>query len=155
MEQEVVEQQSQTVQTEAPQTKKQVVLFVLLSLSAGAVEAASFLLIDGFTDLPYEWAHVISLVLSVIYNFTLNRRYTFKSANNVPVAMVKVAIFYVFFIPITAWLGQVASDSGINDLIIKAVTMVLNLLGEFLWWKFIVFRGSENTNDLAQKKIAS
>lgn len=128
---------------------------MLLSLSAGAVEAISFLLLDAFTDLPYEWAHVISLVLSVVYNFTLNRRYTFKSANNMPVAMVKVAVFYVFFIPITAWLGQAASDSGINDVLIKAVTMVLNLIGEFLWWKFIVFRGSENTNDLAQKQVSS
>lgn len=132
-------------------TLRQSVMFTLLSLSAGLVEAGSFVVLD-LTSLPYGWAHGLSVALSVLWNFTLNRRYTFKSANNVPIAMLKVALFYVFFIPITAYFGQMASLAGINDFVIKAVTMLLNFIGEFLWWKFVVFYGSENTNSLAKKK---
>ena len=133
------------------ETLRQSVMFTLLSLSAGLVEAGSFVVLD-LTSLPYGWAHGLSVALSVLWNFTLNRRYTFKSANNVPIAMLKVALFYVFFIPITAYFGQMASLAGINDFVIKAVTMLLNFIGEFLWWKFVVFYGSENTNSLAKKK---
>lgn len=132
-------------------TLRQSVMFTLLSFSAGLVEAGSFVVLD-LTSLPYGWAHGLSVALSVLWNFTLNRRYTFKSANNVPIAMLKVALFYAFFIPITAYLGQMASSAGINDFVIKAVTMLLNFVGEFLWWKFVVFYGSENTNSLAKKK---
>lgn len=134
------------------ETGKQAIMFTLLSLSAGVVEAVGFFLIYHFLPINYEWSHVISITLSVIYNFTLNRRYTFRSAGNVPVAMAWVALFYVFFIPATGYLGQLASNAGINGYIIKAVTMVLNFVGEFLWWKFVVFRGTENTNDLAKKR---
>ena len=129
----------------------QALKFTLLSISAGLVEAASFALLEWLTPLPYAWTHFISITLSVIYNFTLNRRYTFKSANNVPIAMVKVAVFYAFFIPITMWLGALAANAGVNDFIIKGVTMILNFIGEFAWWKWVVFRGTENTNDLARK----
>lgn len=133
------------------ETLKQSLKFTLLSLSAGGIEALSFTLLN-LLKLPFSTAHVLSIVLSVLWNFTLNRRYTFKSAGNVPVAMIKVSIFYLFFIPITAYLGQLASNQGINDFIIKLVTMILNFVGEFLWWKFVVFRGTENTNHLANNK---
>lgn len=134
----------------ANETGVQALKFTLLSLSAGVVEAGTFALLQWLTPLPYEWTHVISITLSVIYNFTLNRRYTFRSANNVPIAMLKVAAFYAVFIPVTAWGGQMLADAGVADWLIKAGTMVLNFVGEFLWWKFVVFRGSENTNDLAK-----
>jgi len=130
----------------------QAVKFTLLSLSAGLIEASSFILLERLTSLPYDFKHIISIILSVLWNFTLNRRYTFKSANNVPIAMIKVALFYVVFIPVTAWLGQLASNNNINDYLIKIPTMLLNFVGEFLWWKFVVFRGTENTNKLAQEK---
>lgn len=130
----------------------QAVKFTLLSLSAGLIEAVSFILLERLTSLPYDYKHIISIVLSVLWNFTLNRRYTFKSANNIPIAMLKVALFYVVFIPATAWLGQLASDNNINDYLIKIPTMLLNFVGEFLWWKFVVFRGTENTNKLAAGK---
>ncbi|HHU03532.1 MAG: GtrA family protein [Saccharofermentanales bacterium] len=132
----------------------QAIKFTLLSLSAGLIEAGSFVLLERLTALSYDFKHVISIVLSVLWNFTLNRRYTFKSANNVPIAMIKVALFYVVFIPLTAWLGQMASNNNVNDYLIKIPTMLLNFVGEFLWWKFVVFRGTENTNKLAQEKAA-
>jgi len=128
----------------------QVIKFTILSLSAAGIEALSFLGLDTLTGLSYEAKHVISVVLSVLWNFTLNRRYTFKSANNVPVAMLKVGLFYAIFIPVTAWLGQLATGAGIHEYIVKATTMILNFVGEFLWWKLVVFRGSENTNKLAR-----
>ncbi len=131
---------------------KQAVKFTLLSISAGGIEALSFVALDALTPLPYEVKHVISIVLSVLWNFTLNRRYTFKSANNVPIAMLKVGLFYAMFIPLTAWLGRLAAGAGVNEYIIKGSTMLLNFVGEFLWWKLIVFRGSENTNALAKRK---
>ncbi len=130
----------------------QAIKFTILSLSAGGIEALSFLGLDKLTALSYDAKHVISIVLSVLWNFTLNRRYTFKSANNVPIAMLKVGIFYAIFIPVTAWLGQLAAGAGIHEYIVKAATMILNFVGEFLWWKLIVFRGSENTNKLARAK---
>lgn len=130
----------------------QAIKFTLLSLSAAGIEIISFTLLDKLTPLPYEVKHVISIVLSVLWNFTLNRRYTFKSANNVPLAMLKVGLFYAFFIPLTAWLGKLADGAGVHEYIIKGSTMVLNFVGEFLWWKFIVFRGSENTNKLAKSE---
>lgn len=142
----------QTEPSQARQTGVQALKFTLLSLSAGIVELVVFVLLERFSSLSYDWMHVISITLSVIYNFTLNRRYTFRSANNVPIAMLKVALFYAIFIPVTAWLGQLAADAGVQDYLIKAVTMVLNFVLEFLWWKFVVFRGSENTNAIAKKQ---
>jgi putative flippase GtrA len=133
----------------------QVLKFTLLSLSAGGIEAGSFFLLGLIVPFwSYAVRHVISVTLSVLWNFTLNRRYTFKSANNVPIAMIKVALFYVIFIPLTAWLGDMAAHAGVPEVIIKIVTMLLNFVGEFLWWKLVVFRGTENTNKLAKAQQA-
>ncbi len=143
---------SQAAPIKSREALKQALKFTLLSISAAGIEALSFIALDSLSRLPYDVKHVISIVLSVVWNFTLNRRYTFKSANNVPLAMMKVALFYLLFIPLTAWLGQWAAGAGIHEYLIKACTMILNFVGEFLWWKFIVFRGSENTNALAKNK---
>lgn len=146
---------SQNAPLKSRESLFQAVKFTLLSLSAAAIEALSFLALDGLTNLPYDVKHIISIVLSVLWNFTLNRRYTFKSANNVPVAMLKVALFYVIFIPVTAWLGQLVTEAGTHEYIVKIGTMLLNFVGEFLWWKLVVFRGSENTNKLAHAQQAA
>lgn len=143
---------SQDVPLKSREALTQAIKFTLLSFSAAGIEALSFIILETLTTWPYAVKHVISIVLSVLWNFTLNRRYTFKSANNVPVAMLKVGLFYAFFIPLTAWLGKWAAGIGVNEYLIKGSTMVLNFVGEFLWWKFIVFRGSENTNALAKKE---
>lgn len=86
------------------ETLKQSFLFTLLSLSAGLVEWISFTVLN-LLKIKFSYAQSISVILSVLWNFTLNRKYTFKSANNIPIAMIKVAIFYLFFIPITAYFG--------------------------------------------------
>ena len=84
-------------------------------------------------------------MLSILWNFTLNRRYTFKSAANVPVAMMKVFGFYLVFTPLSTYLGSLAEGVGVNDFIILIITMLLNFVLEFLFCKFVVYRGKEDT----------
>ena len=86
-----------------------------------------------------------SLILSIVWNFTLNRRYTFQSAANVPIAMAKVFGFYLVFTPVSTWLGNLAEQNGGNDFVILILTMVANFVLEYLFCKFVVYRGQENT----------
>ena len=73
--------------------------FLLFSISAGIIQVASFTLLNELLHLNYWISYLVSLILSVVWNFTLNRKYTFQSAANVPVAMLKVAGFYLVFTP--------------------------------------------------------
>ena len=122
----------------------QAVKFTLFSASAGLIEMGSFALVEIFIK-DYWIPDLISLVLSVLWNFTLNRRYTFKSAANVPVAMAKVFGFYLVFTPLSTWLGSLAEGRGVNDFLVLAVTMLANFVLEFLFCKFVVYRGQEDT----------
>lgn len=136
----------------------QAIKFTLLSITAAGVEVASFALLE-WLRLSTDWYPIwvsqsVSLALSVIYNFTVNRQFTFKSSNNIPIAMLKVALFYAFFIPLSSWAVQVLSDLGWANWLLKGLSLIVNFIGEFLWWKFFVFRGSENTNNLAKKQAA-
>lgn len=122
----------------------QAIKFTLFSISAGIIQIGSFALLEIFiTD--YWIPYLISLVLSILWNFTLNRRYAFKSAANVPVAMTKVFGFYLVFTPLSTYLGDMAEGVGVNDFIILIVTMVANFVLEFLFCKFVVYRGKEDT----------
>ena len=67
--------------------------FLFFSVSAGLIEIVSFALLNETLGWPYWPCYLIALILSVIWNFTLNRRYTYRSANNVPIAMAKVFLF--------------------------------------------------------------
>ena len=118
--------------------------FTLFSISAGVIQLGSFALLEIFIK-DYWVPYLISLVLSIIWNFTLNRRYTFKSAVNVPVAMAKVFAFYLVFTPLSTLLGDFAESIGVNDFIILALTMLANFVLEFLFCKLVVYRGHENT----------
>lgn len=122
----------------------QAVKFTLFSVSAGIIQVGSFAILELFIQ-DYWIPYLISLVLSILWNFTLNRRYTFKSAANVPVAMAKVFGFYLVFTPLSTWLGHLAEGVGVNDFIILIVTMLLNFVLEFLFCKFVVYRGQEDT----------
>ena len=122
----------------------QAVKFTLFSASAGMIQVVSFALLEIFIK-TYWIPYLISLVLSILWNFTLNRRYTFKSATNIPVAMSKVFGFYLIFTPLSTYLGNWAEALGVNDFIILAVTMLANFVLEFLFCKFVVYRGTEDT----------
>ena len=126
--------------------------FTLFSISAGLIEIGSFTLLNEILHLPYWASYLIALTLSVLWNFTLNRKYTFKSAANVPVAMLKVAAFYLVFTPLSTWLEHVLTmNLGWNEYLVTAINMVLNFVTEFLYQRFYVFRDSIDTNDLAKK----
>ena len=122
----------------------QAIKFTLFSISAGAIQIGSFALLEIFVK-DYWIPYLISLVLSILWNFTLNRRYTFKSAANVPIAMAKVFGFYLVFTPVSTYLGNLAEGCGINDFLILIVTMLANFVLEFLFCKFVVYRGKEDT----------
>lgn len=127
--------------------KKQVwqaVKFTLFSASAGVIQVGSFSVLEIFIQ-DYWIPYLISLVLSILWNFTLNRRYTFKSATNVPVAMAKVFGFYLVFTPLSTYLGNLAEGAGVNDFVILIITMLANFVLEFLFCKLVVYRGQEDT----------
>lgn len=129
------------------------VKFTLFSISAGLIQIGSFTLLNELLHLDYWVSYLIALVLSVVWNFTLNRRYTFQSANNVPIAMLKIALFYAVFTPASTWLEHfLAGQQNWNEYLVTGINMVLNFVLEFLYDRFFVFRDSLDTNELAKKK---
>ena len=127
--------------------------FLAFSLSAGVIELVSFSLLNELTGWSYWPCYLIALVLSVVWNFTLNRRYTFQSANNVPVAMLKVAGFYAVFTPASTWLGNYLAETLLwNEYLVTILNMVMNFVREYLFQRFVVFFASLDTNDVAKKK---
>ncbi|MBQ4517675.1 MAG: GtrA family protein [Clostridia bacterium] len=123
----------------------QMLTFTLFSISAGIIQVVSFVIFNELFVCRYWPAYLASLVLSIIWNFTFNRRYTFKSAANVPVAMAKLFGFYAVFTPLSTWLGHLAETAAINDYIILVVTMLSNFVLEFLFSKLIIYKNQENT----------
>ncbi|MBQ9965218.1 MAG: GtrA family protein [Clostridia bacterium] len=129
-------------------TKKplfQMLKFTLFSISAGLVQVISFTLLNELLHVSYWIAYLVALLLSIIWNFTLNRRFTFKSAANVPVAMAKILGFYAVFTPLSTYLGEVVERGGVNEYIVLIVTMLLNFVLEFLFCKFVVYKNKEDT----------
>ena len=124
--------------------------FVLFSASAGLIEIGSFTLLNEFTGLRYWPRYLIALLLSVLWNFTFNRRFTFRSDANVPVAMMKVLGYYAVFTPLTTWMGDyLAETAGWNEYLVTGLNMVLNLVTEFLFQKYVVYRGKIDNNKKA------
>lgn len=138
------------------------VKFALISCSAGLVQISSFTLLNEYVTFPaciptfgegYGPAYLIALVLSVLWNFTINRRYTFRSDGNIPAAMLKVFGYYCVFTPITTIAGDYCTGVlGWNEYLVLAITMVLNMVTEYLFCRFVVYRKSmdsrvENTEE--------
>ena len=127
--------------------------FVLFSISAGVIQILSFALLNELMSWSYWPSYLISLSLSVLWNFTLNRRFTFKSASNVPVAMAQTAAFYLVFTPLSTWFGNYLAETLLwNEYLVTAINMVANFVLEYLFQRFVVFRKSLDTNDLAKKE---
>ena len=129
----------------------QVIKFTLFSASAGVIQVAAFTVMETLFHLPYWPSYLTALILSVLWNFTFNRRYTFRSDANVTKSMLLVALFYVVFTPLSTWGGDALTKAGWNDFLVLALTMLLNFVLEFLYQRFVVYRGTIDTNDLAQK----
>lgn len=120
--------------------------FTLFSISAGIIEIGLFTLLNEFTKFGYWICYLVALVASVIWNFTLNREYTFKSTVNVPIAMFKVFIFYLVFTPSSTILGNyLVDDIHINEYLVTGINMLLNFIFEYLYDKYVVFKGNIDT----------
>ena len=129
-----------------------IVKFTLFSISAGLIEMGSFALLNELLHLPYWVSYLTALVLSVLWNFTLNRKFTFQSAVNVPVAMLKVAAYYAVFTPLSTWLEhRLTVGLGWNEYLVTALNMVFNFTTEFLYQRFFVFGKTIDTK-MAEKK---
>ena len=115
--------------------------FVLFSASAAVVEIASYAIFFDLIHLEEWLAHLLSLILSVVWNFTLNRKFTFCSANNVPIAMLKVAGFYLVFTPLSTWwtAALTGASVGWNAYVVLVMTMLITFVTEFLFDRFFVF----------------
>lgn len=121
--------------------------FLLFSVSAGVIQlGADALFLEAFHFVPWL-SYLLALVLSVLWNFTLNRKFTFRSANNVPIAMLKIAVFYVVFTPLSTWWTAVLTGESVgwNEYVVLVLTMLVNFVSEFLYDRFIVFGKSIDT----------
>jgi putative flippase GtrA len=127
-----------------------IIKFTLFSISAGIIQVISFTILNEVVKLIYWPAYLIALTLSVLWNFTLNRKFTFKSAANIPKAMFKVACYYLVFTPLSTWWGHALESIGWNEYIILGMTMIINFITEFIFTKFYVYRNNINT---AVKKL--
>ena len=129
------------------------VKFVLFSISAGAIELGTFTVMYEVLHWEYWVAYLIALVLYVVWNFTLNREFTFRSATNVPIAMLKVAAYYAVFTPATTLLGHYLEGTcGWDGMVVTILNMVLNFVTEYLYQRFFVFGKSIDTNERARAK---
>ncbi len=141
----------------------QALKFTLFSISAGIIQIGTYTLFyEAFHWAPWL-AYLVSLILSVLWNFTFNRKYTFRSDANIRKSMLLVALFYVVFTPLSTWwtaaltgenpfTGAAASaEPLVNNYAVQIGTMLINFVTEFLYQKFVVYRGKIDTNDLARK----
>lgn len=121
--------------------------FILFSISAGVIQIGSYTLFLELLDFKPWISYLISLILSVLWNFTLNRKFTFHSAANVPIAMLKTAGYYLVFTPLSTWWTAVltAPEIGTNEYLVEALTMIANFVTEYLFQRFFVFGKSLDT----------
>ena len=121
--------------------------FLLFSASTGVIQVVSFTLFEELLKLPHWMSYLFALVLSVLWNFTLNRKFTFRSAGNVPKAMGLVALFYLVFTPLSTWWTAVLTGPNVawNEYLVLGLTMLINFSTEYLYQRFVVFRDSIDT----------
>ena len=128
--------------------------FAIISSSAGIIDAGSFLLLNAFVfgEEHVEISQIISLALSVIWSFTINRKITFKAADNIVKSMILVALFYIVFTPASAFFMKWSVSVGCNEILAKGISMVANLWLEFFYLRFVVFRNTCDTAVKSEKK---
>ena len=127
--------------------------FTLFSISAGLIEIVLYELLAHLTNWSYWPCYLIALVASVIWNFTLNRNYTFKSATNVPIAMTKVFIYYLIFTPLSTIGGNYLAETlKWNGTIVTLLNMIINFITEYLYDRFLVFGNSIDTKETNDKR---
>lgn len=125
--------------------------FTLFSASAGLIQIGTFTLFLEVCKFPYIISYLVSLILSVLWNFTLNRNFTFKSSNNVSKAMFLVGIYYIIFTPLSTYLGNLIVEHGVNEYVVEIGTMLVNFITEYIYDRFVVFGKSIDTKTKKEK----
>lgn len=130
------------------------VKFIFFSISAGLIQIAAFTLMEEVFHVTHWVAYLTALALSVLWNFTLNRKFTFHSAGNVPVAMLKVAVFYLVFTPLSTWWTAVLTGPEFlwNEYVVLIGTMLINFVTEYLYQRFFVFGRTMDTDQKAKDR---
>ena len=118
----------------------QVIKYFLIAASAGIIQTLSFSLLEELFHVPYWPSYLISLILSVVWNFTFNRKYTFHASGNITKAMLLAALYYLVFTPLSTWGGDRLTAAGWNDYLVFALTLIVNGVTEFLYQKYLVFK---------------
>ena len=116
--------------------------FTLFSVSAGIIQIGLFTLLNELLHLDYWVSYITSLLASIIWNFTINRKVTFKSSNNITKSMILVLLFYAVFTPTSTILGELAQNNGANEYLVLGITMASNFILEYLYTRYIVYRNS-------------
>jgi putative flippase GtrA len=153
-------EEKQSVTLTRRQEAKKFFLFVGFSISAGAVQVAVDTALHELTRLNYWACYLPALIASVLWNFTVNRKFTFKSVSNVPVAMGKVGIYYAIFTPLSTWAGQRLANLqwlGVRkvvdpEYIILIGTMLVNFATEYCVYRFWVYRKTINTSEAGKRE---
>ena len=126
--------------------------FAIFSASAGLIELGCFTLLNEITTWRYWPCYLIALLLSVLWNFTLNRKFTFHAATNIPVAMLKVLAYYAVFTPLSTLLGDYLAETlQWNEYLVTILNMVINFVTEFLYQRFFVFGKSIDSDKSASR----
>ncbi len=122
------------------------VKFVLFSISAGIVQVVCFALLNEVFHFVHWLSYLVALAASVLWNFTFVRKFTFRSDNNVPVALSKVCLFYLVFTPLSTWWTAALTEPSYgvmwNEYLVLILTMVANFTLEYLYDRFVVFAGT-------------
>jgi putative flippase GtrA len=120
--------------------------FTFFSCTAGIIQILSFTVLFEVLNIPYWVAYLTALVLSVLYNFTINRKFTFKEVTNIPVAMFKIFVYYCLFTPLSTWGGHFLTDDlNWNEYVVLAISMIANFVTEYLVYKIFVFSKDKKT----------
>lgn len=142
----------------------QAIKFTLFSISAGIIQIGTYTLFYELLHWAPWLAYLVSLILSVLWNFTFNRKYTFRSDADLKRCMLLVALYYLVFTPLSTWwtaaltgenpfTGAAASETPVlNNYVVEIGTMLINFVTEFLYQKFVVYRNRIDTNELARKE---
>ena len=153
-----------SLKTDKKHEALQALKFTLFSISAGIIQIGTYTLFYELLHWAPWLAYLVSLILSVLWNFTFNRKYTFRSDADVKKSMLLVTLFYLVFTPLSTWwtaaltgenpfTGAAASSEPlVNNYLVQAGTMLINFVTEFLYQKFVVYRGSIDTNARARQE---
>ena len=121
--------------------------FLLFSVGAAALQIGSFTLLEEVLHFAHWLSYLLSLMLTIIWMFILNRKFTFHSNGNIPVAMLKTLAYYAVFTPLSTWWTAVLTgpNVGWNEYLVLAVTMVINCSSEYIFDRLVVFGDSLDT----------